>query len=436
MTQSEQLLKDAGAALAQMRSALGGAGTQPPEPHAAAAFCRFVRVLGFLEARTRAMDAALGPANQLQQWSAQLNGLSGAFRNFLQNASQWQQLNSVLDQVLVATTAIPAVAAESAADQYSAALSDFRQRSDQLVKQAEDRAAKMEERVKALETAAGVVDARAKEIQGQVNQEKARMDKVVQEAQSRLDKFASEEQSRFSGNEQKRLDDFNQAQKAREAEAEAQLEAVKQAAAALAKASGERFQHWSVQHQSMADKQLGDIDRKLAEAAKILGVIVPKAMSGFYKAVADNEQQFANGMRKWATVFFIGATVLVVAVIANSEILGPKFSWGAMAFRVALAAVIFVPAFYFAKESANHRRTANRLRRIELELTALEPFLHGLPVDQKNEILKKKSDEYFGRDVEQGAELDGFISRYVMLGRVNRSLAQLTRLGELLRPSR
>ena len=52
MTQSEQLLKDAGAALAQLRSALDGADTQPPEPQAAAALtpssnpCRTAHLTG------------------------------------------------------------------------------------------------------------------------------------------------------------------------------------------------------------------------------------------------------------------------------------------------------------------------------------------------------------------------------------------------------
>jgi murein DD-endopeptidase MepM/ murein hydrolase activator NlpD len=433
MTQSEQILSSAITTLTELRSTLGEAKSPPPDPSAAAVFDRFVRVLSFIEARLKGTDAALFAPNQFQQLPNQLTSLLSTFRNFLQSASQWQQLNSSLDQILVTLNQLPLVPAGGAAEPYTAALRDFMSLREQAVKQEEDRAAKMKTRVKELNEAANNVDKTLGDLKTQLDLQKNRLDQVIPAGQKQIGDVAAEELKRFIAAEQQRLDNFNKAEKERTDSAMKRAEGIEKVAKSTFEKIEAEFRSAMDKQNTATKKHVEEIVQKQKEAEKVVGVIVATAMSGHYHQIANNEQEFANSMRKWATAFFIGATALVVAVIIISEFGSSQLSWGAMAFRVALAAVIFIPAFYFAKESGNHRRTANRLRRIELELTALEPFLRDLPTDQRNEILKKKSDEYFGREVEQESDMGSLLSRYLMFGRFNKFLSQVRGLSESLR---
>lgn len=397
MTQSEQLLKNAEDILTQLRSTLDGAKNQPPpEPQAAAAFDRFVRVLGFLEARVKAMDAALASVNQLRQLSTQLTGLLGASGNFLQNAAQWQQFNNAIDQVLVATTVIPAVTAGSAADQYSAALSDFLRRSDQAAKHSEDRAAKMEERVKALGVSAAAVDARAKEIQGQVNQEKARLDKIILDSQGLIAKLVADEQARYSEAEKQRTKTGADGDTKRDAEAKAKLAELTTKFDQTVATNQKDFSTMIQAHRTSSEKAVAELSTQLAEAKKIVGLIANTGMAGHYQKVANVDWWSMWILRAIAAGFFVGAICAIYALIAAVHSL--QIDWEMVVFRFALVAVVLVPAFYFARESARHMQREARNRRIELELSALQPFIARLTDPQAQEIIIKKADQYFGQE--------------------------------------
>lgn len=406
MTQSEQILDNLRGILLQLRAELNGAkNVPPPDPQAAAAFNRFVLVLGFLEARLKTIDAALIPTPQSQNLQNQLQSLLNLFKSFLKNAAQVQQsqqLTNLLDQVLVMITAIPIVAAESAADQYSVALSDFLRLSDQAVKLAEDRAAKMEERVKALDASTTAVDARAKDIQGQVNQEKARLDKIILDSQGLIAKLVGDEQTRYGEAEKQRIKIATDGEAKRDADTNAKLAEFAKKFDEMVAANQKEFLNIINTHRNSADARVTELSKQLEEAKKIVDLIANTGMAGHYQLIADREWKWMWIMRWVAGVFFLGAIGAIAWLIVGVH--SAQVDWEMVVFRFALVVVVLVPAFYFARESGRHLQREAHNRRIELELPALQPFLARLPEKDAQDIIKAKANQYFGQEPSPGQD--------------------------------
>ena len=397
MTPSEQNLQNCRSALEQLRTALNGAKNMPPpDPQAAVVFDRFVQVLNFLEARVKAMEAALMTTSQSQNLQSQLQGLLGGFRNFLQNAAQWQQFNNALDQVLVTVAVVPFVPVESAADQYTSALADFMKFRDQALKQAEDRAAKMEERVKALDGTVTAMDSRAKDIQNQVNQEKSRLDSIISAAQQQVAKLLQDEQTRYSGAEAQRTKIVTDNEAKRDAEHKAKLTELAAKFEQMSDAKQKEFSTITDTHRKMAEEAATALKQQLQEASRLVGLIANTGMAGHYQKEANVDWWSMWILRIVATGFFIGAICAIHSLI--KAVHASQIDWEMVIFRFALVAVVLIPAFYFARESALHMRREARNRRIELELSALQPFIARLPEKEAQEIIKKKADQYFGQE--------------------------------------
>ncbi len=400
MTQSEQILKQSLDILAGLRSALDGAKNQPPpDPQAAAAFERFVRVLSSLEARLRSTDSALVPFGNLQLLPNQLNALSNIFNSFLQNAGQWQQLNNQIDQVLAVLVYFPIMVADTAAIQYTATLADFMKFRDQAIKQAEDRAAKMEDRVKALDISVSTADARVKDIQSQVIQEKSRLDPIITAAQGQIAKLMEAEQSHFSDAEKQRTKITTENEAKRDAEHKARLTELSTKFEQMVAVNQKTISELIESSRKTTDVAVADLSTQLKEAKKIVGLIANTGMAGHYQIIANREWRWMNYMRWTAGGFFVAAIAAIVFLIVAVH--SPQIDWEMVVFRSALVAVVLIPAFYFARESARHSRREAHNRRIELELSALRPFIEGLPEKEAQEIIKKKADQYFGQEPQE-----------------------------------
>lgn len=368
----------------------------PPDPQAAEVFERFVRVVSSLGARLQSTDSALVPIGNLQQLPNQLTALLNIFNSYLQNVGLWTQLNNHIDQVLASLVHIPIFATDTAASQYIASHADFMKFRDQAIKQAEDRAAKMEEREKAFEAVASTVESRAKEVQGQVNQEKARLDSIIPASQSQIAKLIAEEQARYSEAEKQREKIATDGEAKRDAEAKAKLTEFAKKFDQLVAADQKEFLDTIETHRKSAGAAVAELSTQLAEAKKIVGLIANTGMAGHYQLIADREWKWMWIMRWIAASFFLGAIGSISWLIVGVH--SAQVDWEMVVFRFALVVVVLVPAFYFARESGRHLQREAHNRRIELELSALQPFLARLPEKDAQDIIKAKANQYFGQE--------------------------------------
>lgn len=148
------------------------------------------------------------------------------------------------------------------------------------------------------------------------------------------------------------------------------------------------------------DKQATDlinlITEKDSQAKDLVGLIGNTAVTGNYQIIANRELSSANWMRGFSIFSVIALVGLALVDIARAD--PANLGWELMIFRLSVGLPLVGLALYFGKESSRHRTNEERNRRIELELTALSPFLHQLPKDKAELIREALTTKYFGAD--------------------------------------
>ncbi|TVO67350.1 hypothetical protein [Denitromonas ohlonensis] len=113
------------------------------------------------------------------------------------------------------------------------------------------------------------------------------------------------------------------------------------------------------------------------DASKVYGVTINTLQAGAYSSYANDEGKVANKYRSYASILMlIGVSFLVFPelrlIIGNGDY---TFDWLKVVGRIPLSLVVFVPAFYFAKESGKHRTNETSNRRRQHILTTLDPYI-------------------------------------------------------------
>lgn len=125
------------------------------------------------------------------------------------------------------------------------------------------------------------------------------------------------------------------------------------------------------------------------DAAKVFGVVVNTLQAGAYSSYANEEKKNANTLR-WSAIALMltGVAVLVVPEIYKfiNSLAGYKLDWKLTLGRIPFSLILFVPAFYLARESNKHRNTEILNRRRELILSTIDPYLALLDDDKTQEI--------------------------------------------------
>lgn len=125
------------------------------------------------------------------------------------------------------------------------------------------------------------------------------------------------------------------------------------------------------------------------DAAKVFGVVVNTLQAGAYSSYANEEKRTANYLRRSAiSLMILGVAVLVVPEITKfiKEAENYALDWHVTLGRIPFSVILFVPAFYLARESNKHRNTEVMNRRRELILSTIDPYLALLDNDKAQQI--------------------------------------------------
>ena len=125
------------------------------------------------------------------------------------------------------------------------------------------------------------------------------------------------------------------------------------------------------------------------DASKVYGVTINTLQGGAYSSYADTERKTANGLRYLAGILMLIAVgfLIVPEAVSLFEMEPYLFDWKKVLGRIPLSLVVFVPAFYFARESGKHRHNETSNRRRQHILSTLDPYIE-LMADDKAEELK------------------------------------------------
>lgn len=125
------------------------------------------------------------------------------------------------------------------------------------------------------------------------------------------------------------------------------------------------------------------------DAAKVFGVTVNTLQAGAYSSYANEEKKTANVLR-WSaiTLMILGVAILVAPEITKfiEDSKSYALDWHMTLGRIPFSIILFVPAFYLARESNKHRNTEVLNRRRELILSTIDPYLVLLPEEKAQQI--------------------------------------------------
>ena len=166
------------------------------------------------------------------------------------------------------------------------------------------------------------------------------------------------------------------------------------------KESEEKYNDWLSSVHNKADDEfvilstkagviLTALDKLHQDAESVFGVVQNTVQAGAHKQHADEEKKPANRWRFGA----IGLMMLAIATVIAPELyrvflhkFEVGFDFDAMLQRTLVASILFVPAFYCARESAKHRNNETYNRKQELILRTIDPYLSLLDKNKRDEI--------------------------------------------------
>ena len=172
------------------------------------------------------------------------------------------------------------------------------------------------------------------------------------------------------------------------------------------------------------DQIIKNLEFKLEEAKKIVGVVSDKTVTGNYQKVANNHKTTADIFRGIAIALMICLSGILIYTIW--DISGENFDWTKSLIRILAAAALSYPATYAARESNKHRKLEVLNRKAELELTAINPFIELLPEQKKQAIKEKLVEKYFGNSGNLLDNLDNKKGEDISIGSIERLIKILT----------
>ncbi len=165
-------------------------------------------------------------------------------------------------------------------------------------------------------------------------------------------------------------------------------------------ARNEKFDKLFEQHNNQVDKVFEELTTKSSkiievlvklqdDAAKVYGVTINTLQAGAYSSYANEEKGIANWLRISASILMlIGVGFLVVPELLQilDTTIEYKLDWKKVLGRVPLSLILFVPAFYFAKESGKHRNNEVANRRRQHILTTLDPYIELMDPEKVEDL--------------------------------------------------
>lgn len=329
---------------------------------------RLRKVICYLNGTFESIDPEITPFNQLTniQKTAQncINEINAYKGN--KNAGHLQNANNQADTLLIQFQQTPASVNAVSPENIKESVSAYSKTIGSFISKYK---AETEESVSELAQHINALDKDIEEKESKLAGLSAQIENVEQTIQKQTAEFNTQ---------------YQQSEKLRSEKFEKELSAYSQ-----------RSEENIGKYQNKADEEFSSLSLKAGkiievlttlqdDASKVYGVTINTLQAGAYSSYANDEKKVANRYRLFASIlmlFGVGFLVLpeLKLIIENGSYV---FDWVKVVGRIPLSLVVFVPAFYFAKESGKHRVNEITNRRRQHILTTLDPYIELM--DSKN----------------------------------------------------
>lgn len=170
----------------------------------------------------------------------------------------------------------------------------------------------------------------------------------------------------------------------------------------------EIFPHQKKYEQFIAEYETAkpEIDARIAELDKLLGLQGKKVLAGRFEADAANEEKAANYFRRGGIVVMTIAILVIVA--SYYELAEFALTPSAAVVRIVFSLILSVPAAYLARESAKHRQRQYWLRQTALEIGAIDSYIATLPMETQHKIKEETATKLFTPKLQEGFDKDSY----------------------------
>ena len=179
---------------------------------------------------------------------------------------------------------------------------------------------------------------------------------------------------------------FTDAQEKRSQEHRTQLQVEKEADGGRAKEAEEAIKALQRSSEASAKGLITSITTMRDQAGDLVRLITTAGTAGGFGKEREAQAKLADWWRLAAIALAIVAAAASYSLLEIS--IGHALTNQQIAGRLAVVGLLLGVAGYAARQSGQHRRREVAARRIELALTALEPFIAGLSTEEKAAMRK------------------------------------------------
>lgn len=332
------------------------------------------------------------------------------------NGSHLTNANQHADAVLVHTVSLPTVRAPSDVKALNDAIASFHQAVDKHVAGLRAGAATVANTLETLRAQMSALD-------GEISTQKARLDTAISQFQQqgataeaeRTTSFGQSElarQAQAAAAEEQRRAQYAAAADERKASFDTILEETSTAFTTLegtlkkseedrskqftasAEAQRKAMEELSAELKKSAEAVVAQIEAEKVKAEKIVHVVGNTGMVGGYQRTANEERAAA---KSWSNVTVGAMLILIAAAVLTLLTAPPAVTWPYLAIRAFVATAVAILATYAGRRAGGHRDEERRLRRMELEMASIDPYLALLPEPDRNAVKKLLAEKWFAQ---------------------------------------
>lgn len=128
---------------------------------------------------------------------------------------------------------------------------------------------------------------------------------------------------------------------------------------------------------------------------ELVGLISRTGMAGGYEQVANEEQKKTKWWRTLSVLSMIG--IVIGAGYTFYLSIDKDIDTGSFLSKALVSFACAILAAYAAREGEKHRRLEQHYRKLQLELSSIDPYLASLPEEQRNEMKALIANRLFGQ---------------------------------------
>ncbi|MDF7800264.1 hypothetical protein P4C99_12370 [Pontiellaceae bacterium B1224] len=338
-------------------------------------------VLSEMQRRLGITDPLLVPINPLNKLQAPLTQISSHLSNFQSNKNEGhiQNAHNQIENILVHLSQIPVPITSSDMDAIREAAIGLRRSVGQHLRHLEDEA-------RGALTQVTTLEGNVSNLQSVVERHSEETSALLQKFEQQFESAEESRQENFTSKE----DEFHRStQDLLDAKREEWTEIITKKQNEydeLYESINYRLDALETKFKDASNTVLDEMQERLIDAEKIVGVITDTGMIGGYQRIANSEKTSALF---WRVVAFISLIVLVgfaitLFVVSMKE--GFVVTASVTLTRGFVAVAVGILAGYAAKQADKHERVQRLHRKMELELASIAPYLHEFPEEEARKI--------------------------------------------------